>query len=159
MFRISPRPRPGGLRQHLDEDRGAALADVGGGGVELHHAVVAPPAWHRPLSGQAHAHAGVLHGAGDARPAGIGLIGLLHRQQGLLQGGGAVGDLAVGQHLARLDGVAVADLPGGDAHLLGQQVDVGLQGELALAHAEAAEGPAGRVVGVVADSPRMSVFW
>ena len=51
-----------------EEDGGAALADVGGGGVELHHALRTSRR-QRPLSGQAHAHAGVLHGAGDARVA------------------------------------------------------------------------------------------
>ena len=86
------------------------------------------------------------------------LIYVLHRQQGLLEGGGAVGALAVGEGPPRLDGVAEADLPGGDAHFFRQQVDVGLQGELTLAHAEAPEGAGRGVVGVPAEAADVGVL-
>ena len=86
------------------------------------------------------------------------LVDLPYRQEGFLQGGGAVGNLPVGQHLAGLDGVAVADFPGGETHLLCQQVDVGLQGKFALAYAEAAEGAGGGVVGVVAKAADVGVL-
>ena len=68
----------------------------------------------------------------------VGLVGVLDREQALLERGGDVGYLAVRQDLAGLDGVAVAYLPGRDADLLGQEVDYALERELALSDAEAA---------------------
>ena len=96
----------------------------------------------------AHAHAGVLHGAGDAHVFCAVKIGL-HRLQRLHQAGFRAHDLAVGQDLAGADGVAVADLPGRDAHQLRHLVEHSLQTEAGLGHPEAPEGPGGRVVGVV----------
>ena len=90
--------------------------------------------------------------------AGVRLVDVLDREQGLLEGRGAVGDLAVGQDLARLDGVAVPDLPRRDAHLVGEKVDEALERELALAHAEAAERAGGRVVGVPAKAANVRVL-
>ena len=149
--------QPAGLGHVLAEDGVAALADVGGGGVDdgaavLHADVAAAGV------GQAHAHARVLHGAGDTRAARVSVVDVLHGLEGLLEGRGAVRDLAVGQHLARLDGVLVADLPRVEARLLGKDVDEGLQGKLGLAHAKAAEGARGRVVGVVAVSADVGVL-
>jgi len=108
--------------------------------------------------GKSHAHARVLHGAGDAGVSRVLLIDVLYRQQGLLEGGGAVGDLAVGEGLPRLDGVAEADLPGGDAHFYRQQVDVGLQGKFTLAHTESAERARGRIIGIIAETADIRVL-
>ena len=110
------------------------------------------------LVGQADADAGILHGAGNADAAGIGVIGGLDGQQALLERRGDVRYLPVGQYLARLDGVAVADLPGGDADLLGQEVYYALKRKFALRNAEAAESARGRVVGVVAVTTNVGVL-
>ena len=88
----------------------------------------------------------------------VGVVDVLHGLEGLLEGRGAVRDLTVGQHLARLDGVLVANLPRVEARLLGKDVDEGLQGKLGLAHAKAAEGARGRVVGVVAVAADVGVL-
>ena len=110
-------PVPGNARllvDHLCQHRAQALADAGGTGKDVEPAVLhhqAAPAGVR----DAHAHAGVLHGASQAHVLVILHIGL-HRLQRLHQAGGVVYDLAVGQLLSRANGVAVADLPGGKAH-------------------------------------------
>ena len=76
-------------------------------------------------------------------------INILHGFQRLFQSSGAVCDLSVRKHLARLNGIAVTDLPGSDAHLLCQYVDQGFQCELTLAYAEATERASRRVIGVI----------
>ena len=86
------------------------------------------------------------------------IIGILDLEQRLLQRRGAIGDLAVGQNLARLDGVTVADLPRIQADLLCQQVDQALERKLGLAHAKAAVRAGGRVVGVVAKTTNVGVL-
>ena len=103
----------------LQKDRVAALADVGRSGVDHGHAVLDADLAAAGI-GQAHAHAGVLHGAGDTGVSGMRVIGILDLEQRLLKRRGAIGDLAVGQNLARLDGVTVANLPRIQADLLGQ---------------------------------------
>ena len=73
---------------------------------------------------QAYAYAGVLHGTGDPCSSGIALVGVFHGEKGLLQSSGTVCDLPVRKDFARFNGVSVTDLPGRDAHLLRQQIDV-----------------------------------
>ena len=146
-----------GLGHVLGKDGVAALADVGGGGVDDGHAVLHADVA-AALVGQADADAGVLHGAGDAGAAGVGVVGVLDGLEGLLEGRRAVGNLAVGQHGAGLDGVDVANLPGVDADLLGEDVDERLEGKLGLAHTEAAESARRRVVRVVAVAADVGVL-
>ena len=86
------------------------------------------------------------------------VIGILDLEQRLLQRRGAVGNLAVGKHLARLNRVLVANLPRIQADLLGQQVDQALERKLGLTHAKAAEGTGRRVVGVVAKTADVGVL-
>ena len=96
----------------------------------------------------AHAHTRVLHGAGDAHVPGLVVIGL-HRLQRLHQAGGIVHDLSIGQLLTGADGVAVADLPGADAHQVRHLVQQALDAEAGLCHAEAPEGAGGWIVRVI----------
>ena len=86
------------------------------------------------------------------------IVGILDLEQRLLQRRGAVGNLAVGQHLARLNRVLVANLPRVQTDLLGQQVDQALERKLGLTHAKAAEGAGRRVVGVVAKTADVGVL-
>ncbi len=135
-----------GVGHELHEHRGEALADAGGAGVDDGLAVLDPDA-HPAHVRQAHADAGVLHGAGDAR-VGTLLAKVLDGQERLLQGGAGVHDLPVGKDVARFHRVEPPDLPGGEPHLLGQERDAGFHGEAGLGDAEAAEGAARGVVGV-----------
>ena len=141
----------------LQKDGVAALADVGRGGIDHGHAVLDANLAAAGI-GQAHAHAGVLHGAGDTGMSGMRVVGILDFEQRLLKRRRAVGNLAVGQNLARLDGVTVADLPRIQADLLGQQVDQALERKLGLAHAKAAVRAGGRVVGVVTKAANVGVL-
>ena len=114
--------------------------------VALHDELAAAPV------GDAHAYAGVLHGAGDTHRIAVFyrfVIGGLDGLQRFHQAGGVIHDLAVGQHTAGANGVAVADLPGGDAHQVGHLVQQRLGAEAGLGDAEAPEGAGGGVVGVV----------
>ena len=86
------------------------------------------------------------------------VVGILDLEQCLLKRRGAVGNLAVGQNLARLDGVAVTNLPRIQADLLCQQVDQALECKLGLANAKAAVRAGGRVVGVVAKAANVGVL-
>ena len=86
------------------------------------------------------------------------IVGILDLEQRLFKRRGAVGNLAVGQNLARLDGVTVADLPRIQADLLCQQVDQALERKLGLANAKAAVRAGGRVVGVVAITANVGVL-
>ena len=141
------RGQAGGLAGDLHHDGAQPLADAGRRGAHVDHAALhmeGAPAGVR----DAHPQAGVFDGTGDAR-LGVGLVVGPQGVQHLHHGGGLVGDLPVGQGLAGADGVAVADLKGGDTHQLGQQVQVAFGGKAALGHAEAPEGAGGGVVGVV----------
>ena len=86
------------------------------------------------------------------------VVGILDLEQRLFKRRGAIGNLAVGQNLARLDGVAVANLPRIQADLLCQQVDQALERKLGLADAKAAVRTGGRVVGVVAKAANVGVL-
>ena len=86
------------------------------------------------------------------------IVGILDLEQCLLKRRGAVGNLAVGQNLARLDGVSVTNLPRIQADLLGQQVDQALERKLGLANAKAAVRTGGRVVGVVAKAANVGIL-
>ena len=145
------------LGRNLHKHSGAALPNVRGSAVELHHAVIynqlGPALIRKP-----HADPRILHGTGNARPARVGLIDLLHRQKRLLQGCGAIRNLPVGQHLARLNGIAVADFPGRKPCLLRQEIDGALQGKLALAHPEASEGPRRRIIRIISVSPDIRIL-
>ena len=96
----------------------------------------------------ADAHAGVFHGAGQSHVSGVVKI-RLYRLQRFHQSGFRTNDLAVRQGLAGTDGVAVADLPGGDAHQFRHLIEHGFQAEAGLGHAEAPEGSGRGIVGVV----------
>ena len=146
-----------GLSNVLQKDGVAALADVGRGGID-HGAAILDANLAATGIGQAHAHACVLHGAGDTGVSGMRIVGILDLKQRLLQRRGAVGNLAVGQNLARLDGVTVADLPRVQADLLCQQVDETLERKLGLADAKAAVRAGRRVVGVVAKAANVGVL-
>ena len=141
----------------LQKDGVAALADVGRGGVD-HGAAILDANLAAAGIGQAHAYAGVLHGAGDTGMSRMRVVGILDLEQRLLQRRGAVGDLAVGQYLARLDSVTVADLPRIQADLLGQQVDQALERKLGLTHSKASVRTGGRVVSVVAKAADVGVL-
>ena len=104
------------------------------------------------------AHSRIFHGTGNARPARIALIGVLHRQKRLLQSCGAVCDLPVGKDFPRLNGIAVADLPGRDAHLLRQKVNVRLQSKLTLTDAESPERSSRRIICIISVSSDIRVL-
>ena len=111
--------------------------------------------------GDAHAHTGVFHGAGDAHgvAAANGLvIGGLYGLQRLHQARGLIHDLAVGQNAAGADGIAITDLPGADAHQIRHLVEQRLRAEAGLGHAKAPEGPGGRIVGVIRAALDLEVF-
>ena len=97
----------------------------------LHRQAAAPPV-RKP-----YAHAGVLHGTGNARSRMI-LINLFHRLQCFHQRGARKCNLSVWQHLPRTDGVAIANLPRGNAHRC----------KTALRHTESPERACGRIIGV-----------
>jgi len=105
----------------------------------------------------AHAHAGVLHGAGQAHIF-IGVYVGLHRLQRLRKAGGFVHDLTVGQLLSRTNGIPVADLPGGDAHDVRHFIEQRLNTETGLGHAETPEGTGGRIVGIVGPAVDLKVL-
>ena len=107
--------------------------------------------------GDAHAHAGVLHGAGQAHVA-VGVHVGLYGLQRFHETGGLVYDLSVGQLLAGADGVAVADLPGGDADQVGHLIQQAFDAETGLRDAEAAEGAGGRIVGVIGPAVDLEVL-
>ena len=86
------------------------------------------------------------------------IVGILDLEQRLLKRRGAVGNLAVGQNFARLDGVSVTNLPRIQANLLCQQVDQALERKLGLANAKASVRAGGRVVGVVAKAANVGVL-
>ena len=86
------------------------------------------------------------------------IVGILDLEQRLLQRRGAVGNLAVGQNLARLDGVSVTNLPRIEADLLCQQVNQALERKLGLANAKASVRAGGRVVGVVTKTANVGVL-
>ena len=118
--------------------------------VRFHDQLAAAPV------GDAHPHTGILHGAGDAHRIAVfdglvigGLDGHLDGLQRLHKAGGIVHDLAVGQHTAGADGVAVADLPRTDAHQIRHLVEQRLRAEAGLGDTEAPEGPGRGVVGIV----------
>ena len=146
-----------GLGNVLQKNGVAALADVGRGGID-HGTAILDANLAAAGVGQAHTHAGILHGAGNAGVAGMRIVGILDLEQRLLQRRGAVGNLTVGQNLARLDGIAVANLPRIQADLLGQQVDQALERKLGLANAKATVRAGGRVVGVVAKTANVGVL-
>ena len=137
---------------HLHQHRTQALADAGGAGVDMHLAVVLHNQLAAAPVGKPHAHAGVLHGAGKAHRVAVFhrlvIVGL-HRLQRLHQARFRPHDLAVGQYAAGADGVAVADLPGGDTHLVRHHVQKGLRGKAGLGHAEAPESPGRGIVGII----------
>ena len=144
------------LMHELRAHRSHALAHARRAGADAHHAAFHGQAAAADVR-QAHAYAAVFHGPGDAR-VGAAFKRFPHGLQTFDVARIRRGDLPVGQHLSGADGVAVADLPRGDAHLLGQQVQVDLAREAALRDAEAAEGAAGHVVGIDADAGDVHVL-
>ena len=137
-----------GLRHILAEYGMAALPDIGCRAVD-HTAPVLYDQFCPAFVRQADTDAGVLHGTRYARVVPVLLIDILHRFQRLLERRGAIRDLAVRKHFARLDGIPVTDFPGGNADFPGQKVEQCLQGKLALAYAESPESARGRIVCIV----------
>ena len=90
--------------------------------------------------------------------SGMRIVGILDLEQRLFKRRGAVGNLTVGQNLARLDGVSVTNLPRIQADLLCQQVDQALECKLGLTDAKAAVRTGGRVIGVVAKAANVGVL-
>src|SRR5699024_2658261 len=88
----------------------------------------------------------------------VAFIGVLYCKKRLFQRCGAVRDLSVWQHLARLDGVAVSDLPRRNTDFLCKQVDIGLQCELTLAHTESAECARRRIVRIISESTDIRIL-
>ena len=151
-----------GAGHHRLYQHGAqSLPDAAGAGVDVHLSVVLHDELAAPPVGDAHAHAGVLHGAGDTHRVACRhrrVIGGLDGLQRLHKAGGLVHDLAVGQHAAGLYGVAVPDLPRADAHQIGHLVQQRLRAEAGLCHAEAPERAGRRVVGVVGMSLDLKIL-
>ena len=146
------------LDRELHEDGQQALAHLGvavvegDGPVPLHDETALAPL------GDAVADAAVLEAAGDPDrlPGAAGaVVGVLHRVEGLPQADRLLEHLACGDGVADGHRVAAADLPAVEAHLLCEQVEATLDGKGRLRDAEAAHGPAGRVVRV--DGERLHV--
>ncbi len=99
----------GGLGDELHQDGGEPLAHAGGARVDDRLPLLHDQP-HAADVGEADADPGVLHGAGDP---GVGalLAELLHREEGLLQAGPLVADLAVREDVARPAGVAASGSP------------------------------------------------
>ncbi len=142
----------GVCHHHLHQHGAKALADAGRAGVDMYLAVVLDNELAAAPVGQTHANAGVFHRTGE--PHGVAamdgrvIVGL-DLVEGFHKARLGADDLAVGQHAARTDGVAVADLPGGDADKLGHLIEQRLNGKAGLCDAEAAEGAGGGIVGIV----------
>ena len=80
----------------------------------------------------------------------VGVKIWLDRLQALLHRRRDIGNLSVRQNLARLDGVAVADLPRRDTDLRCQHIDQRFQRVFALADTESTESAGRRIVGIPA---------
>ena len=135
--------RPHDLRQHGAQP----LPNAGGAGADVELSVLHR---HNAPAGvrNSHAHARIFHRAGNAHIP-VLLADVPDRLQGLHKTGGRRCDLPVGQHLSRTDGVAVPDLPRGNAQLMrhfGQRHFKGIAG---LRHAEAAKRAGRRIVRIV----------
>ena len=117
----------------------------------LHHQAAAAPVR------QAHAYAGILHGAADTYILSRVVVGL-YRLQGLHQACLRPHNLAVGQHLSGTNGIAVADLPGGDAHQIRHLIEQRFNGKAGLGHTEAPEGPGRRIVGIIGITVNLEIF-
>ncbi len=108
--------------------------------------------------GDAVADAAVLEPAGDPDrlPRATGaVVRVLHRVERLAKSHRLLEHLAGGHCVADGHGVAAADLPAVEADFPREQVQAALDGERRLRYAEAAHGPARRVVGV--NSKRLHV--
>ena len=104
-----------------------------------------------PVLLQPVAHSAVLHPAGhaDGLAGGAGLVvGVAHRQQGVLQTHPCAEDLTRREAVARLEGISPADLPAVDPGLLRQDVHHPFHGEVGLVRSEPPHGPCGRIVRV-----------
>ena len=140
------------LRQH----RAKSLSDAGCAGADMELTVLDR---HDAAAriGNAHADARVLHRAGDADVL-ILLADVLHRLERFHKTGGRRRDLPVRQRLPGADGVAVADLPRGDAQLVCHLCERHFHGVAGLRHAEAAERARGRIVRIVRLAGDLKIF-
>ena len=122
-------------------------------------------AFHNQLApavvGQAYADARIFHRAGDAYGLScrdsrvvVGLHGLQRLGKARLR----PDNLSVGQHLTGADGVAPADLPRADAHLVGHFIEQRFDGKARLRHAEATERAGRRVIGIIGSSLDGEIF-
>ena len=145
-----------GLADDLDRHCADTLAHTGSGGEHLDFSVPYPQVT-APHIGVPHTDSAVLHTGGDSR-IGMGIIDFLYRLQGLRQGTVRCGDLSVGKRLSRTDGISVTDLPGGNANLLCQQVQIKLCGKAALGHAKPPVCACRNVVGVYTISDDLHIL-
>ena len=109
----------------------------------------------------ADADARVLHRAGDADRVARSnrrVIGGLDGLERLDKARGLVHNLPVREDAAGADGVAVADLPRGDADEVGHLVQQRLRAEAGLRHTEAAERARGWIVRIVGVPLDLEVF-
>ena len=95
--------------------------------------------------GDAVADAGILDGAGDARP-GVAAEGVAHREQGFAQGRAFAEHLPGGDHAARGHGVVIAELPAVEAPLFAQLVDEAFHSEIRLVDPEPPERARRKVI-------------
>ena len=124
-------------------------------------AVLADDELAAPVVGKADADARVLHRAGKADGISVllgfvkvGLDGLERFDKTRL----GPDDLAVRQHLAGADSIAVADLPRGDADKVGHLVQERLGRKAGLRHAEAAERARGRIIRIIGVALDLEIF-
>ena len=140
--RIEPRRRAGHRQGHLTD----ALPHAGGRSEDMHPAVLHGQRT-APGIRQAHADARIFEPDRKACVF-ISVIGVLYRLEAGLQLTVRVGDLPVREPLARMNDISPAHLPGVDADLGRQQVDVLFGRETALGDAEAPVGAGDHVVGI-----------
>ena len=107
---------------------------------------------------KSHTDAGILHGTCNSRSSRIALIDIFYCKERLFQRCGAVCNLSVRQYFTRLDSIAVADLPRGDSDFLCQKIDIGLQSEFTLAHAEPPESSGRRIICIISVSPDIRIL-
>ena len=138
--------KAGRVAYDLLEDGAKSLSHAGAAAVDDHCTALDLEA-HAPVVGKSHAHACVLHGAGDSGVL-CALVGILHGKKGFDKACGLVDYLAVGEALTGPDCISVSDFPVRDAHLVGHVVQKALHGEAGLRHSEAPEGSGRGIVGV-----------
>ena len=98
--------------------------------------------------GNANAHTGILHSAGNSYIL-ILLADVLHSLQRLHKARRGWSYLPIGQGLTRTDRIAVADLPWRNTEFMGHLGECHLHGVAGLGHTKASECTCRRVIGIV----------